>query len=350
MNLSIKPDEYWVKQAENILIQAEKKQLSINRGIQRQFNSIKQALAGEIKTFYSDFGQDGLIDISTVDVPLNRSEIRRFSSVVRGWRQQAVKKGYNQRYLRQLQALQTDSSITPRKVIDNTTRFHLEGLYHEVEERMTDDFSEIYKTAYLHNMYNSHRRRGFVTPFALPSTLAVDRAIKSKWYGQSYVVRVNRHKALLGDEISRNIFRNVSAGKTATATIRDLNVDLGIGSRRIQRLTKSHMGYVVPKAVKDSYRRLEVKEYEFVAVLDDVTTDTCQALDGKVFSLSEARVGENYPPMHSGCRSIAVIKYKQKELEELYANAERTARKPEGKTYLINANTTYSDWVKLAIK
>ena len=40
-----------------------------------------------------------------------------------------------------------------------------------------------------------------------------------------------------------------------------------------------------------------IKKYEFLATLDSRTCSVCGKLDGKVFELSEAKVGINYPPL-----------------------------------------------------
>jgi len=45
-----------------------------------------------------------------------------------------------------------------------------------------------------------------------------------------------------------------------------------------------------------------VAAYQFSAVMDDVTTDICAGLDGKIFEDGDAPV----PPLHFNCRSILI--------------------------------------------
>lgn len=65
--------------------------------------------------------------------------------------------------------------------------------------------------------------------------------------------------------------------------------------------------FMVHTAVAQAYKDADVKEYRFIAVIDDVTTTTCKALNGNVFKLSEMKMGINFPPTYPPphpCRSI----------------------------------------------
>ena len=85
-----------------------------------------------------------------------------------------------------------------------------------------------------------------------------------------------------------------------------------------------------------------VDEYQYLATLDNRTSDICRELDGKVFKLSEAQTGVNLPPMHPYCRSTTVPYYPEDELSE---PSDRVARDAEGKTYLVGKDVTYEEWV-----
>ena len=60
------------------------------------------------------------------------------------------------------------------------------------------------------------------------------------------------------------------------------------------------------KSYSDSYKEAGVEYYEYLAVGDDRTSEECMDLNGKIFRLDEARVGENFPPMHPNCRCTII--------------------------------------------
>ena len=48
----------------------------------------------------------------------------------------------------------------------------------------------------------------------------------------------------------------------------------------------------------EEWAKKYIDKYEFLATLDSRTCSVCGKLDGKVFKLTEAKVGVNYPPLH----------------------------------------------------
>lgn len=85
----------------------------------------------------------------------------------------------------------------------------------------------------------------------------------------------------------------------------------------------------------------DISFYRFLASLDGRTCEVCGALDGKVFPVSEAKIGINYPPMHNECRCTTVAVMSSEEL----SNLQRRARNPKtGEKMLVPANMTYKEW------
>jgi SPP1 gp7 family putative phage head morphogenesis protein len=58
------------------------------------------------------------------------------------------------------------------------------------------------------------------------------------------------------------------------------------------------------KAFKNYKYRLT--GYQYSAILDDRTTETCRYLDGKTIPIDDPQVSELSPPNHWNCRSILV--------------------------------------------
>jgi SPP1 gp7 family putative phage head morphogenesis protein len=55
-----------------------------------------------------------------------------------------------------------------------------------------------------------------------------------------------------------------------------------------------------------NYAQLGVDRYEYLAKLDERTTQLCKDANGKVFSLRDATLGTNLPPLHPRCRSTVI--------------------------------------------
>ena len=59
----------------------------------------------------------------------------------------------------------------------------------------------------------------------------------------------------------------------------------------------------------ESYKAMDVERYEILGTEDDRTCPKCQKMNGKVFSLSKAQIGENFPPFCQKCRCTTVVHY-----------------------------------------
>lgn len=95
------------------------------------------------------------------------------------------------------------------------------------------------------------------------------------------------------------------------------------------------------------YEDTGTEKYCFLAVLDSKTCPECAKLDGKIFPMSEKKVGLNCPPMHKGCRctTIGVIS------EELLYTLKRSTRDPRtGQVIKIPMTMTYEDWYSKYVK
>lgn len=68
-----------------------------------------------------------------------------------------------------------------------------------------------------------------------------------------------------------------------------------------QLMTRSNYSFNL--AMINALRRGGVETYTYRAILDGRTSEICISLNGKVFSIEDAQVGVNMPPMHHRCRS-----------------------------------------------
>ena len=103
--------------------------------------------------------------------------------------------------------------------------------------------------------------------------------------------------------------------------------------------------YFSSEAQKDCFRELDVEQYEIVATLDNITSEICQNMDGKVFKMSEWEIGITAPPFHPWCRTTTVPHF-----DDEFDVGERAAKDADGKTYYVPANMKYKDWEKAFVQ
>lgn len=84
---------------------------------------------------------------------------------------------------------------------------------------------------------------------------------------------------------------------------------------QIERLARTKFTEVMNRGRRNFFEGTGVvAAYQYSAILDDVTTDICRGLDGKVFAAGD----EPIPPLHWNCRSLLVpiTKYESWEADE----------------------------------
>jgi hypothetical protein len=99
--------------------------------------------------------------------------------------------------------------------------------------------------------------------------------------------------------------------------------------------------YFATVAQGEVFKSLDVEEYEIVATLDSRTSEICQDLDGKHFSMSQFEAGVTAPPFHPWCRTATCPYFADED-----GAGERFARGADGKGYYVPANMKYKEWKK----
>jgi SPP1 gp7 family putative phage head morphogenesis protein len=134
----------------------------------------------------------------------------------------------------------------------------------------------------------------------------VQQILSQNWSGVKFSDTIWQNKEKLISSLDRTLadqFLRNAPLKDAVKNIRDAT---GTSFSNAERLIRTESAYVVEQATAEAYTDAGIEKYQFVAVEDERTSDICSDLDGKVFLLSEAQEGVNYPPMHPNCRSTTI--------------------------------------------
>ena len=121
--------------------------------------------------------------------------------------------------------------------------------------------------------------------------------------------RIAKQMTQLQNALERGMTDCVVRGVSKDELVKTLKARFGVSYSEANRLARTELTYIQNQATKDSYIQAGIQEYEYLAEVDDRTSELCQDLNGKRFNINAATVGVNYPPMHPNCRStvLAVI-------------------------------------------
>lgn len=192
-----------------------------------------------------------------------------------------------------------------------------------------------------------------------------DTRLKVTYNYQAYQRQFNRTRNLSRDEVKRYlergqyhysdsiwrayqqelpqqlldvVYRGIIKGESNQKMIAELQKRFkDVNHKHIHRIILTSSAHIAGQATMDSYHELGVDRYVYEATLENHTCDICAALDGKVFLVSQAIEGANYPTMHPNCRCTTVPYY-----DGVNTNRERWYRNGSETGYVNGMN--FEQW------
>lgn len=131
----------------------------------------------------------------------------------------------------------------------------------------------------------------------------VKKIIKDNWSGARFSDRIYKEKKLLKKTLKKELKNALLNGEDKEDIILRVSKKLDISINNAKRLIDTELSHVIAKSEIAQGKRKGHTQYKYVAILDDRTSDECRKLNGKVFDISEAEPGVNFPPRHVNCRS-----------------------------------------------
>jgi SPP1 gp7 family putative phage head morphogenesis protein len=202
-------------------------------------------------------------------------------------------------------------------------------------------YAETMREGYYKTIFDAQKATGAAFSFSLLPERAVKETLMAGWAGRNYAQSVWRNNAVMAQKAGEIIESGFMSGASVRRMSEELNELTDAGLFACERLIRTETNYFSNQGELRAYEEAGIDRYEYLATLDDRTSQMCQEHDGLVYLLKDAVVGENYPPLHVFCRSTTVARFDGDTLEGL----ERRAKDPvTGEYYMIPADMNYGEW------
>lgn len=165
----------------------------------------------------------------------------------------------------------------------------------------------------------------------------VDEVLEQKWYSSNYSDRIWNNKDRLQNALDEILDKGLIQGHSMQKMAREFRDATATSLFNATRLIRTESAYYHGQVTLREYEELGVTKYKFTAKLDHRTSVTCRKHDDKVYLVSEAKVGVNYPPMHPHCRSttVPVIEEDNKENKFYDDVTEEELKNKENEGYTV---------------
>ena len=301
--------DYWIWRAEQLEQRAAEQGETLIRQALRHYKRAAQEISSQIEEFYGRYAaEQGLSYAEAVKV-LRGSEAKAWTKTLGAYVEEigALPDGaLKDRLKAELDARAYSSRITRLDALKAQVDMEVDRLMVNLENEMREGFGDLYTDSYYRKMYDIQRHAGKMFDFAHLDRELVEQALSYPWSGADFSSRLWENKRALLFHLREIMTQGAIQGKGVAALSKELSDKLGQSYKTAERLIRTEANHFHNAADVAAYEAAGVRQYEFIATLDNRTSAVCAGLDGKVFDIKDARTGVNYPPLHPWCRSCTV--------------------------------------------
>jgi SPP1 gp7 family putative phage head morphogenesis protein len=171
------------------------------------------------------------------------------------------------------------------------------GLQTDVFKSLTDGLND----GYSRNMFDVQKGMNFGKSFNMLNDTAISNVLSNPWSGDNYSDRLYNNKKKLQQVLKQEIRTSIIRGNGAEKTAREIGKRMDKATRQTRTLARTELNYVYNEGKERAYKFAGVEQYEYVATLDNRTSDLDREIDGNVYNLDEKVIGVNWPPLHPNC-------------------------------------------------
>ncbi len=335
--------EYWAERFVQLEDSNHRTADETMTAIDDAYRQASQDVERQLSAWYQRFADNnGIVDMSQARRLLNAGELKELKWTVEQYIQHGKENGVSADWSKELENASARFHVTRLEALKLNVQQSVEVLFGNQLDQMDLMMRQTYLGSYYHTAFLIQRGAGVGWDVAALNQNAIQAALNRPWAtdGRNFSERIWSNKAALISELQRNLTQSLMTDNTCDKTIDALMKRFGVSHNQAARLVYTENAYIQAVAQGESYRENFVKKYQFIATLDDRTSDICRAMDGGVYDIQDYKPGETAPPLHPWCRSATAPYY-----EGLAGIGERAARDPEtGQTYYLPRETKYEDW------
>ncbi len=330
--IKIKPVDYWQNRAAARFENQEQQSLSYIHRIKNTYTDAEIRTIREIKKLYANYYRnDKTFDKFALQGIEPSGNIARFKA-------EMERLGLNQ-YLPE----NYDFRMTRLEMLNNQIWAELKKAGIEQNNLTANSVINTINNSYNQAIFDTEKQFGSLLTFSKLDSQTVQEILNYKIEGKHFSNRIWTNTNILAEQINSKIATAVAIGQSPEKTIREVRERFDVGRFYAERLVRTESAFYHNSAELRAYQELGVEKYRIIATLDNRTSDICQHKDHKVFKISEAKQGVNFPPFHPLCRTTTAVYF-----GEEFDPETRIARDPKtGKSYEI-PNMSYEQWAKVS--
>lgn len=291
---------YWLKRSEELDKVATKVEKEVMKELSALYRDAFRSIEKEVNDFMMKYAADHKLDYATATQMLTPIDLAEYNQKIEEL--YAMYRDTGSEYIKiEIDRLNARAKITRLQALQDAINVELTKVTHEYQMTLEDTliglFTEQYKEV--------SELLGIMAPVI--NREAIKTIIEYPYAGKMFSDRIWDNKDALVKHIKQNLTAGIIRGDSIQKMSRQMKKDLNVLYYQAERLVRTETNYAMNQGHLKGYADSGVVEkYEFLAAIDSRTSKLCKNQNGKVYKLSDATVGVNYPPLHPNCRSTVI--------------------------------------------
>ena len=332
-------EEYFAKREAYKLKKGLKDLKKVEKELVKAYKKAMDDIGKEISNLFYKYAKDNNLSYSDAKKYLNSKEFKEFKHDLKSYIKLIEEIG-DEELLLELNTLAMKSRISRLEEMFYQCGKYINEVYESTNNRLQIAYSSTIKDNYYQTIYDIHKAIGVGASFSYIDNDTIKEILAFPWSGRHYSSRLWSNRTKLKNAMVEELTQMLIQGKGVKETSKALSKRLDADLKNCIRLIHTEHSFFMGESTAKAYEEMNVEKYQFLATLDNRTSEICQKLDGKVFNLKDRVVGVNASPMHPRCRSCE-IPY----IDNNYST--RFARDSKDKRIEVSSSITYKEWAKI---
>lgn len=333
--------EYWAQRMKNMEDALKDRAYSYVENMERQFATAQAEIERQMARWYQRFAVNNEISFADAKKLLTAGELKEFHWTVAEYIAYGQENALDGAWMKQLENASARVHISRLEALKFQLQQQAEVLYSNQLDFVDAAARRMYEGSYYHTAFEVQRGLGVGWTMHAINEETITKVLSRPWTAdnQTFRDRCWTNKQSLVNSVNTQLTQMVIRGEAPDRAISAISKQFGVSRQKAGRLVMTESAYFSSAAQKDCFDALGVEHYQIVASFDHDTCDVCAALDGKVFKMSDYRVGLTAPPFHPWCRCCTAPWF-----EDMAGLGERWTRNADGITGKVPASTTFEEW------
>ena len=291
---------YWLKRSEELDKVAKMTETEVMKKLSALYRDAFRSIEKEVNDFMMKYAVDHKLDYATVTQMLTPIDLAEYNEKIQELH--AMYRDTKSEYIKiEIERLKARSKITRLRALQDAINVELCKVTHEYQMTLEDTLIGLFSDQYA----KACELMGVMAP-GIPRE-AIKKIIEYPYAGKMFSDRIWDNKDALVKYIQQDLTVGIIRGDSIQKMSRQLKKDLNVLYYQAERLVRTETNYAMNQGHLKGYADSGVVEkYEFLAAIDSRTSKLCKNQNGKVYKLSDAVVGVNFPPLHPHCRSTVI--------------------------------------------